>query len=248
MYHSIDESGSFLSTSPGVFRRQMRSLFDRGIAVAAPDRLLQPGVADPGYPAVALTFDDGFDNFYTAALPVLSELRLKSTLLVVPGRCGGSGDWFGQPATLADRRLLCWSRIEELHRAGVELGAHSMTHPSLTRLPFSRARAEVLESKKRIEDRVGVGVKSFAYPYGAESEPLRELVSEAFRVGLSARLGYVTGQSRRESLERIDAYYIRRLFWFRRLFRSSGDVYLRARGVLRNVKAVVRDPLLDWAA
>ena len=95
MYHSMDDSGSVLSTRPDVFRNQMRSLFERGIVTATPQQLLAGQGFEAGQPALALTFDDGFANFYTQAFPALSDFRLKSTVFLVAGR-GGALDGLGE--------------------------------------------------------------------------------------------------------------------------------------------------------
>ncbi len=242
MYHSLDESGSILSISPAVFSRQVRSLFERGISVVSPQQLVGGQGFEPGQPAVSLTFDDGFANFYTHALPALCDFRLKSTVFLVAGRGGGVSDWPGQPEQFRDRELLSWSRIAEIQKVGVQIGAHSMTHRTLTRLPFAEAREEVLASKKALEDRTGAPVTAFAYPYGAENQALRELVAEHFEVGCSTRLGYLGRHPRRESLERIDICYLRNLHWFQRLFRRSTGSYLVLRGALRRCKQMLLGP------
>ena len=102
----------------------------------------------------------------------------------------------------------------------------------MTQLPLAVATEEILSSQRQIEDRLGRPVKTFAYPYGAESKPLRELVAEYFARGCSTRLGYLRPDSPRESLERIDVYYLRNRFWFRRLFGSPTTRYLGLRATL----------------
>lgn len=235
-YHSIDDSGSFVSVSPTTFRAQMHSLFQRGIPTVSPRELIAEGDLDPAHPAAALTFDDGFDNFYTDALPVLSDYRMRATVFLVPGFCGSRSAWDRQPESHLSRELMSWSRIEEIRRAGMELGAHTMTHADLTTIPLEQARREILDSKQAIEDRIGQRVSAFAYPYGAESPALREIVKEAFDVGCSTRMGYLKPGRRPESLERLDVYYLRRPFWFRRLFRGTTNAYLGLRGLLREWK------------
>ena len=242
MYHSLDDSGSVVSLEPQIFRNQMRSLFERGIPAVTPQRLLDGEGMEPGHPAVSLTFDDGFANFYTDAFPALSEFNLKATVFLVPGCCGGVSDWGGQPASFREREILCWSKVEELHRAGIQFGAHTMTHAPLSAVEPRRARAEILESKKRIEDRIGAAVSAFSYPYGSQSEAARKVVAENFEIGCTTRMGYLTPESRPESLERIDIYYLRDLLWFRRLFRRSTGAYLAARGLMRRCREMVAGP------
>ena len=242
MYHSLDESGSVISLRPEIFRMQMRSLFERGIPAVTPQRLLRGEGIEPGHPAVSLTFDDGFANFYTQAFPALADYNSSATVFLAPGSCGGVSDWGGQPSALRSQEILSWSKVQELHRAGIQFGAHTMTHPPLSSLPLNRARAEILESKKRIEDHIGAAVTAFAYPYGIAPEPVREIVAESFDVGCSTRMGYLTPASARESLERIDIYYLRDLMWFRRLFRRSTGAYLVGRGLLRRCRQAVLGP------
>ncbi len=235
-YHSIDASGSILSTSPAALRAQLESVRRRGLDVLHPPALLD--APDDG-PAVSLTFDDGYANFYTEAFPILLDLGFRATVLIVPGLCGGRADWGGQPASFLDRELMSWSQIEELSRARIVFGAHSMTHKPLPALSFERAKAETLESKRRIEDRIGRNVETFAYPYGAASAALEQVVAEHFRAGLSTRLGYLPEEPRPASLERLDAYYLRSAFWFDGLFRPRTDAYLKFRGLLRRARQKV---------
>jgi peptidoglycan/xylan/chitin deacetylase (PgdA/CDA1 family) len=235
-YHSLNTSGSVISLPPETFRRQMRSLFERGIVVAPLDKLAAADVRELDGPAVALAFDDGYEDFHQEAFPILSEYRFPATVFLVAGYCGRTSDWPGQPSASRKRPLLSWGKIAELHRAGIRFGAHTLTHPRLPALPWKEAAREVLDSKRQIEDRIGAAVSSFAYPYGAESPRLRALIAENFAVGCSTRLGQLRPDSPRESLERIDTYYLSNLFWYRHLFHRRTSSYLLCRAQLRRWK------------
>ena len=233
-YHSLDASGAVISLRPEIFRQHIRSLVEQGIAVVSLEDILGPRRSGETQPAVALTFDDGFANFFDEACPLLHEHHFPATVFLVSGYCGKTNDWLSQPPDLGGRALLGWSEIEELSRHGIEFGAHSVSHPDLTQLPLAAATEEILSSQKQIEDRLGRPVKAFAYPYGAESKPLRELVAEQFNRGCSTRLGYLRPDSPRESLERIDVYYLRNRFLFRHLFGTPTTQYLGLRATLRH--------------
>ncbi len=235
-YHSLNTSGSVIALPPETFRSQMRSLFDRGIEVVPLETLAAAGDQEINGPAVALTFDDGFEDFYEAAFPVLSQYRFPATVFLVSGYCGRTNDWPGQPPSAGGRPLLNWSKIAELHRAGIRFGAHTVTHPRLPALPWKQAAGEVLDSRKQIEDRLGTAVTTFAYPYGAESPRLRSLVAENFALGCSTRLGQLRPDSPKASLERIDTYYLSNLFWYRHLFHRRTSGYLLLRAQLRRWK------------
>jgi peptidoglycan/xylan/chitin deacetylase (PgdA/CDA1 family) len=235
-YHSLNTSSSVIALPPETFRSQMRSLFERGIEVVPLETLVTAGDTEIHGPAAALTFDDGFDDFYHEAFPVLSQYRFPATVFLVSGYCGRTNDWPGQPSAAGSRPLLSWSRIAELHRAGIRFGAHTVTHPRLPALPWKQAASEVLDSKRQIEDRVGSAVTAFAYPYGDESPRLRALVAENFSVGCSTRLGQLRRDSASESLERIDTYYLANLFWYRHLFHRRTSSYLLFRAQFRRWK------------
>ena len=238
-YHSIDDSGSALSIAPELLRAQLESVRRRRFDLLHPPALVD--APDDG-PALSLTFDDGYANFYVAAFPILLDLGFRATILIVPGLCGGRADWGGQPAGLLDRDLMSWSHIEELARARMQFGAHSMTHKPLASLSFERAKAEILESKRRIEDRLGRPVETFAYPYGAESPALRDFVAEHFAAGLSTRLGYLPESPTRASLERLDAFYLRKLYWFEGLFEPRTNAYLAVRRWMRRARQKTLGP------
>lgn len=239
-YHSLDRSGSVISIKPETFRDQIRWLVQSGIAVVPLPELLQLNQSGAKSPAVALTFDDGFENFLTEAFPLLGEHHLPATVFLVTGYCGRTNDWPSQPREFGGKRLLAWQQIEQLQREGIEFGAHTVNHPDLTALESDEASAEILDSKQQIEDRIGAAVTSFAYPFGAESQALRELVAEHFTAGCSTRLGYLDANIPAASVERIDVYYLRNSTWFQRLFSPAGSAYLSLRGLGRTLGSKFR--------
>lgn len=231
-YHSIDGSGSIVSTPAETLELHLTSLGSQGAEVVSPGEIAKTKSAS----AVALTFDDGFANFYTRAFPLLAANGLSATVLIVAGKCGQSGDWARQPSELKDRELLTWSKIRELQGAGIEFGAHSMTHPSLPDLAIDKAASEIVDSKRALEDRTGAAVECFAYPYGDYTRPIADIVAENFQIGLSTDMGFVTAGSRTEALERIDAYYLRGEFWMDRLLAPLGSGYVACRAAARGLK------------
>lgn len=231
-YHSIDDSGSNLSITAPTLRRHLSSLVSQGVEVVSPSRVAE--TISPN--AAALTFDDGFANFYTEAFPALSREGLNATVLIVAGKCGRSSDWARQPNAMKNRELLTWSKIQELQAAGVTFGAHSMTHASLPDLAMDVAALEILDSKRAIEDRTGEAVECFAYPYGEYTEPIAAIVARNFRIGLTTDMGFVCSGSRAEALERIDAYYLRGRFWMDRLFAPLGGRYVACRAAARRLR------------
>ena len=159
-YHSLDDRGSVISVAPELFRRQMEWLAGAGIPVVPLAAIRNT----PG--AVALTFDDGFVNFFEHALPLLARHRFPATVFVVSGRCGHRNRWDQKMKGIPDLELMGWSELASAAAAGVTVGAHTVTHPFLTALQDADLERELALCRATIEDRMGRPVESFAYPYG----------------------------------------------------------------------------------
>jgi peptidoglycan/xylan/chitin deacetylase (PgdA/CDA1 family) len=101
-----------------------------------------------------------------------------------------------------------WSGVEELRLAGWEIGAHTMTHPDLTRLPVGEVREELQAGRHSIEQRLGVEVVTFAYPYGKFGVRERTVAGELFSMAVGTSLGLARPRSHPLALERVDAYYL----------------------------------------
>jgi peptidoglycan/xylan/chitin deacetylase (PgdA/CDA1 family) len=181
--------------------------------------------------AVVLTFDDGYQSMYEAAFPILQLHRFTATVFLTVGR-GRTGPDDALPS-MNGRRMLRWREIRAMHESGISFGAHTLTHPDLTRLPAARARAEIWESKARIEDALGAPVTTFAYPYGSVNGQIRRLVAERFDGACADRLGLASARSDPLALERVDTYYLRAYPAFDMIFTEIFPWYLRARNLPR---------------
>src|SRR3977135_725578 len=96
-YHSIDDYGSVISTSPETFRRQMQFLKESACNVVALSEIVDDLRQDrPLAPrTVALVFDDGYKNIYATAFPILQEHSFTGTVFLITGSCGRHNDWPG---------------------------------------------------------------------------------------------------------------------------------------------------------
>jgi peptidoglycan/xylan/chitin deacetylase (PgdA/CDA1 family) len=164
---------------PEQFEQHACYLRDNGYVSLTASELVYLRKGGPGSvpeKAVVLTFDDGFADFHRNALPVLTRYGLTATLYVVSGCVGGSSRWL---ADAQSRPLLNWSQLDDARRSGVEIGAHSVSHPALDTLPLAQAKDEIVSSKQELENGLGIEVRSFAYPYGYYSQAVRDLVVSA---------------------------------------------------------------------
>jgi hypothetical protein len=239
-YHALDNSGCVLSTPPRVFAEQMRVLHELGVSVVPlrDVRRALDGTATSKN-LVAITFDDGFRSAYEYGLPILQRYGFPATVFLVTDYCGGENSWPGQPLHIERRSLLPWTEIREMSVGGITFGSHTRTHPDLTMVSTLGAEAELITSKKAIEDAIGSPVETFAYPYGVYNNTVKQLAKAHFTLACSTTLGFVRSGSDLFALERLDAYYLRQPMLFRRLFSRELNTYLRLRRRIRDLRSRV---------
>jgi peptidoglycan/xylan/chitin deacetylase (PgdA/CDA1 family) len=185
MYHSIGDEVSKrfapFVVPPRRFADQMAYLADAGYTPLTVTQLVDAWAGTHGaLPArpVVLTFDDGFADFRTQALPVLQRYAFPATLFVTTGFVGSTSRWLVRESA-GECPLLSWGELSQVSAAGIECGGHSHTHPALDALPNERVRTEVAECRDHLEQALGRAVYAFAYPFGYHSPSVRTAVREA---------------------------------------------------------------------
>jgi len=206
----------------------------------AVDRLRQ-GAPFPDR-SLAITFDDGYQSVYDEAFPVLQRYGMSATVFLTVGERGATAT-VGRLPSLEGRSMLAWREIREMHRWGIDFGAHTLTHLDLTRLPSGRIETEVCDSKAIIEDALSAPVTCFAYPYGRHDRQSREIVEHHFACACTDRLGLLTVDSDPYALERADAYYLRTDQLFDVMLTRFFPGYIRARSIPRRIRRAVQQRL-----
>jgi len=170
-YHMVSgRFGSDFDLDPSVFVRQMELLASRGRIVPLPEalRAAERPVSREG-PAVALTFDDAYRDFYTTVYPVLKRLQLPATLFVPVGFLSEPTRYPVRPAENANSFVepCTWQMLEELSRSGiVRIGSHGVSHRPIPALSPREQEWELRASRDTLEGRLGVPVRDFAWPKG----------------------------------------------------------------------------------
>lgn len=202
MYHIIaspeTEQESKYCCLPAEFEKQMQylSASDYRLVDLNDVSAILRGELTLDSDAIAVTFDDGFDDFYLEALPILRKYEVPATLFMVSDSIGGFNHWMvrnGSPK----RNLLSSQQLNEISKERVIIGSHTKTHPKLTEISHdSRQLAqEISTSKLELENKLGLSVNHFAYPYGLYNDLVVNAVREA---------GYSTACSTRSGFNRID--------------------------------------------
>lgn len=205
MYHALADDDSDLCVAPAAFRAQLAWLRDHGFRSVSLDDYAQ-ALASGGGPeqlgrAVVITFDDGYVNNLEHALPALSEIGFSATFFIATGHVGRTTGWLERPWP-----VMTWEQIAACARAGIAIGAHTVSHPHLDQIPLEQARAEMADSKREIEQRLGRRVDWLCYPYGGFTPAVEAAAREiGFRGAVSVDPG---NTNRPEELFRLRRFYV----------------------------------------
>jgi peptidoglycan/xylan/chitin deacetylase (PgdA/CDA1 family) len=179
MYHSVSAVGGpmrDLAVPPHLLAEQLGALTEAGYRLVGLTEALDLLDAGSTERLLAVTFDDGYRDFLTEAVPVLREVGARATLYVSVGHLGAQADWLGRWAPDFGP-MLTWDEVEQVAAAGVEIGNHSMIHHPLDVLPAAQLHSEIVNAHDELEQRLQLKVRSFAYPHGYNSRRVRELVA-----------------------------------------------------------------------
>jgi peptidoglycan/xylan/chitin deacetylase (PgdA/CDA1 family) len=124
-----------------------------------------------------ITFDDGYRDTLENAVPVLERFGFTATVFVVTGQVGRTNSW--DEGVSVQVPLMDWNQLGELVDRGFSIGSHTVTHRALTRLSEGEISYELTESRRMLEERLGVDVRTFCYPWGEWAPHIRDAVAEA---------------------------------------------------------------------
>jgi peptidoglycan/xylan/chitin deacetylase (PgdA/CDA1 family) len=181
MYHSVSAIGGplrDLAVPPKRLAEQLGALTAAGYRLVGLSEALDLLAAGTDDRLVAVTFDDGYRNFLTEGIPALDRAGARATLYASVGHLGEQAGWLGRWSPDFGR-MLTWDELAEAAAAGVEIGNHSLIHHPLDVLPPGQLREEVVRSHDELEQRLGVKVRSFAYPHGYNGGRVRDVVEAA---------------------------------------------------------------------
>lgn len=193
-----------LSVTPDLFDQQMRFLFRHGYVcmplVTAVKTQLQGGELPAG--TFAITFDDGYQDNYEQAFPILNKYGFTATIFLVPDRVGKLTKWWGVDENQGFP-LMSWETIRRVAEDGIDFGSHTRTHALLDELDDEQVADELRTSKEIIEGQIGKPVELFAFPYEKSSPRLQR---EVERQGYLAACGSLLFPDGRFNLWRTQCY------------------------------------------
>lgn len=171
-YHSVATAGpEFLTVTPELFAEHLDHIAGRGLATGGLAELERIAAGQRQPPTVFITFDDGFRDNYETVLPLLRERGMQAFVFVLPPLVDGGAPLAWSEVDEDARRYpeeMCsvdWRMLEEMKEGGFEVGAHTLSHPHLRELRDEALREELLDSRRRVVERLG-SCDTFAYPFG----------------------------------------------------------------------------------
>lgn len=178
LYHSIDNSGSPISTTPQNFAWQMAYLARHGWFTMTLDELLQLMRANRmPKKRFIVTFDDGFRNVATEAFPVLQTFGFTATTYIATEFVGRTNSYV--TAHMPEFPMLNWDQIKTLHEAGWQIESHGHTHTNMPELELAQVSWELQVSRDHLEKHANVRPKHFCYPRGKYTKKIVEAVKDA---------------------------------------------------------------------
>ena len=184
VYHRVcPDSETFSSTyvvRQSDFRRQMEYLLSHGYRAVGLDDFLAPGSGNGTGTGgrVLITFDDGYEDNYTYAFPILREYKIPALIFLVADFSRRT-NWWDVPLGTPEVPLLTPDQIVRMAGQGVEFGSHTLTHRSLPGLDDGQMHAEVAGSRTMIQQVTGVAPRSFSYPYSHVDQRTKDALRDA---------------------------------------------------------------------
>lgn len=188
MYHDVlEKSEVFFDLQPEDFERHLKTLLKNGLTPISLDQLvhhLRTGSPLPEKPVV-LSFDDGYAGHYSHVYPLLKKYRVPAVFFVFTGKLDGK---------IAGRSSLSWEQLKTMAADPlITIASHSVTHPTDLRTLDDQALAyEVTESKRRLEEELGIAIRYFSYPAGHYDKRVSQAVAKA---------GYLAAFTMRQNAE-----------------------------------------------
>ena len=194
MYHRIAAEGPValerFRVAPDLFANQIATLRQAGYhTVSLGDWIRAMARHEPllGKPVI-LTFDDGYRDFLTAALPVLRAHGFSATVFLVAERIGQAAQWdagYGESAP-----LLSWEEVRALQEAGIEFGSHSSVHRPMTGMCRAELAEDTVRARAILEEGLATPLEFLAYPYGAENGFVRRVIEDlGFQAAVTCESG-----------------------------------------------------------
>ena len=200
MYHAVhvmdpsEASNANLIVAPDNFEAQIKAMVDAGYYFLTPEEAYKALTENalPAKKVVWLTFDDGNEDFYTIAYPILKKYQARATNNVITGfvKKGNAGN-------------LTVKQMKEMMAHGMSFQSHTVNHPDLSATDKATQKAELTDSIDFLEDKLNTKVNTIAYPSGRYNQTTLDLAKKTYKLGLTTNEGLASAKDGLLSLNRV---------------------------------------------
>lgn len=200
MYHAVhvmdpsEASNANLIVAPDNFEAQIKAMVDAGYYFLTPEEAYKAFTENalPAKKVVWLTFDDGNEDFYTIAYPILKKYKAKATNNIITGfvKKGNAGN-------------LTVKQMKEMMAHGMSFQSHTVNHPDLSVNDKATQKAELTDSIDFLEDKLNTKVNTIAYPSGRYNQITLDLAKKTYKLGLTTNEGLASAKDGLLSLNRV---------------------------------------------
>lgn len=200
MYHAVhvmdpsEASNANLIIDPDLFEAQIKALSKAGYYFLTPEEAYKAFTENalPAKKVVWLTFDDGNEDFYTIAYPILKKYKAKATNNIITGfvKKGNAGN-------------LTVKQMKEMMAHGMSFQSHTVNHPDLSSTDKATQKVELTDSIDFLENKLNTKVNTIAYPSGRYNQTTLDLAKKTYKLGLTTNEGLASAKDGLLSLNRV---------------------------------------------
>ena len=200
MYHAVhvmdpsEASNANLIVAPDNFEAQIKAMVDAGYYFLTPEEAYKAFTENalPAKKVVWLTFDDGNEDFYTIAYPILKKYKAKATNNIITGfvKKGNAGN-------------LTVKQMKEMMAHGMSFQSHTVNHPDLSATDKATQKVELTDSIDFLENKLNTKVNTIAYPSGRYNQTTLDLAKKTYKLGLTTNKGLASSKDGLLSLNRV---------------------------------------------
>jgi len=213
-YHKVSTDDTIYTINPELFDRQMQYLAENGFTAISLPQLADGLAGKRDLPAkpVVITFDDGYEDNFTTALPILEKYGLRAAVFIAVNKVGQPG-------------YMSWDQMQAMQARNIDIGSHTLSHTALTTLSPAQWEQEIQNSKLELEQRLSKPVTFLAYPHGLFSPAMFEYLKSA---GYNGAFSGVTGLNFKDAnlyeLKRISIFGPKLDLWSFRLRLAKSNI------------------------
>lgn len=192
MYHSIGQSNEFFAVRPEKFERQMNYLKEKNFKVIGLAEL--GGLAERNEAiskkTVVITFDDGYEDNFLVAYPILKKNGFTATIFVASSLVGKTV----KARQGTNMKILSERQIKEMAHSGlIKFGSHANHHKKLAKLEEKEVEKELVDSRRMLSNILGEEVVALAYPFGSCNERVKKIAGKYFKIACGVEKGLIHG-------------------------------------------------------